>query len=314
VTSERTDRMLGSILGGAIGDALGHPTEFLGVDAIRGRWGAGGVTDYVLFWEDGGEQFAPYTDDTQMTEQVLRALLEGRDAGFDLDATMQGMARRFIEWMEFPQGGHRAPGNACLAGCRALADGTPWRQAGGSTAGGCGSVMRAHPFGLVFAADPPRAEAWAVAHSSLTHRDPIAQAACAAMAVAVAGFVRGDAVEPTLQAAVAAALRWDATTAGMIGRALAEAHQGVPPSVTLDRLRAWAAHEAIAAAVYLAARHPDEPRAAMLEGANAPGDSDSIASMAGALLGARCGASALPASWIDRLERTGELQVLARAI
>jgi ADP-ribosylglycohydrolase len=310
----RRDRVLGSVLGGAIGDALGHPTEFLDTNAIRARWGEAGVTDYVLFWDDGGERFAPYTDDTQMAEQVLRGLLEGRDEQWGLDETMQAIGRRFVQWMVDPQGGHRAPGNACLAGCRALQGGIPWREAGGEQAGGCGSVMRAHPFGLVFADDPPRAEAWAVAHSALTHRDPIALAACAAMAVGVAGFVRGEPLDRVLDDAIAAALRWDATTAGMMGRARAEARAGVGPEQTLDRLRSWAAHEAIAAAIYLTARHPDDSTAAMLEGANAPGDSDSIASMAGALLGARCGASALRSDWIERLERTVELQLLARAI
>ena len=48
--------------------------------------------------------------------------------------------------------------------------------------------MRAYPFGLVFADDPARAEAWSIAHSKLTHRDPIALAACAAMAVGTAGY------------------------------------------------------------------------------------------------------------------------------
>jgi ADP-ribosylglycohydrolase len=84
--------------------------------------------------------------------------------------------------------------------------------------------------------------------------------------------------------------------------------------VVFDRLRAWAAHEAIAAAVYLLERHPDDPRAAILEGANTPGDSDSIATLAGALLGARCGARALPADWVHDVERADELLDLALSI
>jgi ADP-ribosylglycohydrolase len=305
------DRFVGSILGGAIGDATGHPTEFLSRDAILARWPPAGVTGFELWWERDGRRFAPYTDDTQMTEAVLRSLVTSLRAGDDLDAAMQRMARTFVGWAEHPQGGHRAPGNACLAGCRALAAGTPWREAGGARAGGCGSVMRAHPFGLVFVNDLDRAEGWAVAHSALTHRDPIALAACAAMAVGVARAVRDEAPDAVLDAMIAAAHRHDDTTAGMIARAISEARAGVGPEVVLDRLRGWAAHEAIAAAAYLFARHAGDPRAAILEGANTPGDSDSIASMAGALVGARCGVGALPSDWVEGVERSPELREIA---
>jgi ADP-ribosylglycohydrolase len=309
------EAVAGAVLGGAVGDAMGHPTEFIGsVSAIKDRYGPAGVTRFELWWERDGRRFAPYTDDTQMAEAVLRALLDGRDAGLDLDATMRLMADRFVSWMNDPQGGHRAPGNSCMAGCRALEDGAPWSEAGGPTAGGCGSVMRAYPFGLVFAADLDKAEAWAVAHSALTHRDPIALGACAAMAVGVVRLLRREPVRQVTSEMVAAACRYSARTAAMMATAIDEARRGVGPDVTLDRLRAWAAHEAIAAAVYLLERHPDDPAAAILEGANTPGDSDSIATLAGALVGARVGLGALPADWVRDVERSEELLALARRV
>ena len=67
----------------------------------------------------------------------------------------------------------------------------------------------------------------------------------------------------------------------MMATAIEEARTGIPPQQTLKRLQGWAAHEAIAAAVYLFTRHADDPRAAILEGANTPGDSDSLATLAG---------------------------------
>jgi ADP-ribosylglycohydrolase len=302
----------GAVLGGAIGDAMGHPTEFISsFSAIRSKYGPRGVTGYELFWDRNGKRFAPYTDDTQMAEVVLRTLVDARDHGSDLDKTMREMAQGFVAWADHPQGGHRAPGGACLSGCRALARGVHWSKAGGATAGGCGSVMRAYPFGLLFADDLARAERWSVAHSKLTHRDPIALAACAAMAVGMARIVRGDPVLTVASEMVAAACRYSPPTAAMIARALEEAQTGVGPEVTLNRLRAWAAHEAIAAAVYLFARYPDDPAAAILEGANTPGDSDSIATLAGAMLGARCGLDALPAEWVRDVERSDELLDLA---
>jgi len=308
----RRQRFVGAVLGGAIGDAMGHPTEFIGsFEAIRARYGPAGVTGYELFWDRDGEHFAPYTDDTQMAEVVLRTLLHERT---DLDAAMKHLAAGFVEWAQHPQGGHRAPGNACLAGCRALARGTHWAEAGGPTAGGCGSVMRAYPFGLVFADDLTKAETWAVAHSKLTHRDPIALAASAAMAVGMARIVQGQEVIWVASEMIAAACRYSAPTAAMMATALDEAQRGVAPEATLQRLQAWAAHEAIAAALYVFARHPDDPRAAILEGANTPGDSDSIATLAGALVGARCGSAALPADWVRDVERSAELTELANLV
>lgn len=305
---------LGCVLGAAIGDAMGHPTEFLSLQVIRQRWGEAGVTDYALYWERDGQRFAPYTDDTQMAEAVLHALLDSRAADEALDATMQRMAKAFVEWSQHPQGGHRAPGNACLAGCRVLAAGGHWSTAGGANAGGCGSVMRAYPFGLLFRHDLQRAEHWAVAHSRLTHRDPIALAASAAMAVGV-GLALTD-LDPQQVAAqmIAAAARYSPRTATMMAQALDEALDGTAADVTLDRLRGWAAHEAIAAAVFLFVRFADDPRAAILQGANSSGDSDSLATLAGALVGARCGVRALPANWVEELERSEQLRALALRI
>src|SRR5439155_17604489 len=85
-------------------------------------------------------------------------------------------------------------------------------------------------------------------------------------------------------------------------------------ALDLGHSEAWAAHEAIAAAVYLFTRHPDDPRTAILEGANTPGDSDSIATLAGSLVGARAGLGALPAEWVRDVERSDELLELARSL
>ena len=153
-----------------------------------------------------------------------------------------------------------------------------------------------------------------MAHSKLTHRDPIALAASAAMAVGVARTVRGESTEHVLSEMVAAACRYSARTARMMAEALEEAASGVGPEVTLDRNRGWAAHEAIAAAVYVVARHPEDARAAILEGANTPGDSDSIATLAGALVGVRVGVAGLPSDWVRDVERAEELTALALSI
>jgi ADP-ribosylglycohydrolase len=174
--------------------------------------------------------------------------------------------------------------------------------------------MRAYPFGLLFAHDLVKAEEWAVAHSKLTHRDPIALAASAAMAVGIARLMRGQPWQWAASEMIAAACRYCPKTGGMMARAYEEATSGVGPRVTLDRLRGWAAHEAIAGALYIFARHPADPAAAILEGTNTPGDSDSLATIAGALAGCHAGVGRLPDEWITDVERSDELQQLALRI
>ncbi len=306
--SPRASAFAGAVIGAAIGDALGHPTESLeSIAAIRKQFGPNGVVGYALYREKDGVRYAPYTDDTQMAEIVLDSLI----GATDLDATMQDLAARFVEWKNAPQGGHRSPGKACIAGCEALERGIPWHSAGAPDAGGSGSVMRAYPFGLVFAHDPAKAELWAVEHSRLTHRAPMALAACAAMAVGVAHIARGASLVRAFSEMVGAACRYDAKTAAMMATALDEARSNVEPTITLERLRGHAAHEAIAAAIYIATRHAKHIPGALLEAVNTPGDSDTIATLVGALLGARHGFSALPTPWVDELERTDALFILA---
>ncbi len=310
----QASRIAGAVLGAAIGDAMGHPAEFLRMEAIRERYGPSGVQGFELFWTREGQTFAPYTDDTQMAEIVLRVLRDSRRDSLDIDTTMTRIAAGFADWSVNPQGGHRAPGNACLRGASQLRQGVPWFEAGGLKDGGCGSVMRAYPFGVVFPDDLDRAERWSVEHSKTTHRAPIALAACGAMAVGTALLISGEPPETAWAKMIEAAAREDTQTARMMERALAEATSGVGPDVTLARLEGWAAHEAIAAGLYVAARHPSDPRAAILAAANTPGDSDSIATLAGALTGAASGLERIPAEWIRDVERAAELLSLAREV
>jgi ADP-ribosylglycohydrolase len=159
------DRFRGSILGLAIGDALGYPTEFVSsVGAIRDRWGADGITDFV---SAGHRPPGIFTDDTQMSIAVARALL--RAGHRELGEFMLVLSEEFVAWSRSPEN-NRAPGGACMAGCSSLRRGTPWRQAGVRESKGCGAAMRAAPVGLFFHADDARLVRTAAAQSAATHR------------------------------------------------------------------------------------------------------------------------------------------------
>ena len=152
-------RRLGCVLGAAIGDALGNPTELLPTFGdIWRKFGPNGVQGYMLYWDRGGRRFAPFTDDTQLSEVVLATLTDARARRLELDETMELLGRGFVEWSLNPRGGHRTPARASLNGCAALARGVSWYAAGDRDAAGGSSVVHSYPFGLVLHDDLARAE------------------------------------------------------------------------------------------------------------------------------------------------------------
>jgi hypothetical protein len=94
-------------------------------------------------------------------------------------------------------------------------------------------MMRAYPFGLIFHDDIDKAEHWAVEHSKLTHRDPIALAACTAVGVGVAQVLRDEEVMTVTLAMVKAARRYCPKTANIIERAVDDAWSWPRRSVDL---------------------------------------------------------------------------------
>lgn len=346
VLSEKAEEnFLGAIFGCAIGDAMGRPTEFKSLEQIFSSYSNGirSFKDFHRsdFWLDkDGEQFAPYTDDTAMAKLVLEELMKTRLNDRDLNFSMDALAKSFVRDMNSSNGWAavgRAPGNTCLAGTRELARrlkigteqwGDRWWDTSKKNGGGCGSVMRAFSFGLLFADDVEKAEAWAVAHSNLTHGAPLALAACAAMAVGTALTVRQVSPSIVVEKMVEAAGRYDVQTAAMIERAAQTAQKNRDALASrggacvervydiskpvFEEFEGWAAHDAIAAATYIFVLVPDNIKMALYLGVHTPGDSDSIACMAGALVGARVGIKAFPQPWIDTVENSQELHALGK--
>ena len=78
MTNTTRDRIRGSLVAGAAGDALGNPVEFKQIYAIRRHYGSDGITSYDLSpqWTNT-EGKAVFTDDTQMTLFTAEGLLIG---------------------------------------------------------------------------------------------------------------------------------------------------------------------------------------------------------------------------------------------
>ncbi|GHJ38595.1 ADP-ribosylglycohydrolase family protein [Streptomyces sp. TS71-3] len=325
----------GALLGLALGDALGYPTEFRDVPSILAAHGP---------WRDMElPEPALITDDTQMTLALGAGLRTALAQGPLEPARMAGPVRaEFIAWYRSPEN-DRAPGNTCLAACALLEDpGRAWQEAGQVHSKGCGANMRVAPLGLVPGLDDEQRAGAAQLQSALTHGHPTALAASDLTAYAVRLLARGadpaDLVDLLRDYANAGRDRYHERWLGDLWRRAEDpgpeafAARGWDDCVAvLDRLEralrgpaavspeedpclatgdGWIAEEALATALLCFLQFPDEPVTALRRAACTRGDSDSLACLAGAFAGAHHGAAVWPAAWADRIEHRAELLAL----
>lgn len=316
----------GSLLGLALGDALGAPTEFLDVPAITDRFGP---------WRDLDPPAprALVTDDTQMALAVARALPADRP-----DALEQRLRAEFVRWLRSPDN-NRAPGATCLTACRLLEAGHRWQDASQVASKGCGANMRVTPLGLVPGLTDEQRAGAAQLQAGLTHGHPTGLAASDLTAHAVLLLTGGTAPAdlPGRLRAYAEQQRGiyhERWLGDLAARAGAESPQRFIASgwdeclAVLDRLetglrdgdeerdpctvtgQGWVAEEALGTALLCFLLFPDRPVLAVRRAAATAGDSDSIAALTGAFAGAHCGAEAWPADWVARLEHRDELRAI----
>ena len=296
------ERVAGVIFGTAIGDAIGYQVEFQDVKPSAPEVD-GMLTTPCL-----------YSDDTQMMRAVFEGLIRAGEF-HDVGKAATEVAEEFIAWLHSPEN-NRAPGNTCLAACRELDSGTHWTSSGVADSKGCGSVMRSMAYGVWFHnfTKDILASEWAALHGSMTHAHPAAIASTAAMAAAIHSLMNGRTPERAYGQAIEAAKIRHADTALMLGQVAGFVREERSPDEVLDQWRGWTGDEAICAAMYVFLRHPTDPRAAILEAANSPGDSDSIACMVGALVGAHVGLRPFPDEWKTGVEKSDELEVLTHRV
>ena len=309
----------GSILGMAIGDALGYPCEFRSREKIVAAFPPAGVTDMVALhdprWPEYpiilGARHPPgtYTDDTQMAIAVAGALIDCPDG--DLDEVMTAMSEHFVTWSR-SEDNNRSPGNTCMTGCHNLARGVPWREAGVADSKGCGSAMRVAPIGLRHYRDEARLLEVARASSLPTHGHDAGVEGAAAAALLVALAIRGVGPRAMYEAVAEVCSprsRDFAACWAKLPDMLAQ-----PPEVALSDKglgEGWVAEEAVASALYCVWRTPDDFSATVLTAANTDGDSDSIACIAGSISGAMNRAPAIPEKWRSTIENAAILRDIA---
>jgi ADP-ribosylglycohydrolase len=324
----------GALYGGAFGDALGAPTEFMPYDEVIRKYGARGPRQLPAP--------ALVTDDTQMSLAVSDALLSAMEVPpLTPDRLEPRIRGRFLYWWDSPDN-DRAPGRTCMAACAAMARGLPWRQATVETSKGCGANMRVAPVGLVPGLTDDQRAGAAQLQAAMTHGHPTGLAAAELTAFSVYWLSNGLPMTDLPEAlrdrcatqrttyredwlgdlwkrpgvadpAAFIATGWDECLAAFAG--LEEALRRIGPDA--DPCSAmgagWVAEEALATAVYCLLLFPEDAVSAVARGAATSGDSDSIAALTGSFAGAALGDSAWPAEWFDRIEYAGELARISAA-
>ncbi len=248
-----------------------------------------------------------FTDDTQMTAALARGLLDGEDQALP---EVDRIARRFAEGFD-PERGYGGNTRAILAEIRA---GVPWREVverrrlpEGSF--GNGAAMRVSPAAL--AGYPDAAPALAIAEVQTRptgHDHPEARFGARLQTAAVlAGLKDGRDSPPPDPAALlrTAGTGWEGEPPARYVTAfewITRNRQAVPEEAASAVGAGIRAVEAVPAALWAFLSHPDEPEEAIVTAVGMGGDTDTIGAMAGALVCARCGASALPSRWMDAME------------
>ena len=171
------DRISGSLMAGAAGDALGYTVEFMSRRSILAQYGDKGITKFDL----DSEGKALVSDDTQMTLFTACGMLMGVTRGYmrgiggqpeeyvdgaylDWYYTQTGKKKQMLTndfhytWLrDLPELAHRrAPGNTCLSACESLFQGKEVQN----NSKGCGGVMRVAPMALLMAGYWSRGESF----------------------------------------------------------------------------------------------------------------------------------------------------------
>lgn len=322
----RSDQIRGSLLGGAMGDALGYPVEFLRREQILHRYGKAGITAYELHPRT---RKALISDDTQMTLFTAEGMLAAKKGEKPLYLYV---AEAYGHWLVTQEQhlvspdpasplrsvpelySRRAPGNTCLSALhearfRPLTE-DPLSEACNRSKG-CGGIMRVAPLGLCLA-DPARAAMEGARMAAITHGHPLGYLPAAVLTCLLSRILytpEGQSLEELIRASLQ-------TVCGLF-----------PTLPHLDRLReltelaltlaqnedsdaenilllgeGWVAEETLAISLYCALRYEQDFSGGLIAAVNHNGDSDSTGAVTGNILGALHGYEAIEEKWKQDLE------------
>ncbi|MGW7300866.1 ADP-ribosylglycohydrolase family protein [Streptomyces sp. NPDC054829] len=313
-------RVRGTMLGAAVGDALGAPVNGLSLAQIREAYGAEGLVDLApaygrrgavthltqltLFSVDGliraqvRRDTGAWHPPTDLHRAYLRWAATQRDWGPDERRKEDGWLAR-EEWLY----ARRDASRSLLIG---LGDDMMGTLDAPKNPGEAGpeAAVRSAPFGLLVGWEPQLVAQLAIECAAQTHGHPVGYLTAGAYAVLVHALACGE----TMDAAIQRTLGMLASRPGhepvsqALQHALGAVRQGRPAPERVGELMAGAQGEGVLAAAVYCALVGEDVRHGLCLSANHDGPSAATAALTGGLLGAMHGETALPPAWLAELE------------
>ena len=328
------NRIRGSLIGGAAGDALGYPVEFIdSFEGIQANYGERGITCLDVQWTDVDSTSvgkAVISDDTQMTLFTANGLLNAKRKKI---SPQYSICMAYIEWYLTQTGKksskfkdcwiasipelnrRRAPGITCMNSLGEIYNG----KEPINSSKGCGGVMRVAPVALYAAVDDrmPITEAAILAGEAakITHHNPMGFIPAVLITYIIYQLVLDD--NPTRDSfnkylTEGMAFLYEQYPSynnaltmfeELIDKAVTLSYNDRPDLENIQELgEGWVGDEALAIAVYCTMRHFDSFEDALIAAVNHGGDSDSTGAVCGNILGAAIGYEAIPQKFKDDLE------------
>lgn len=326
--------VLGCLLGGALGDALGYPIEFMKCSEIQKKYGQDGLTELCI---PEGKEFAEISDETQLSLFTAEGLIWAKHT-LDEVGTCNIASRCFYSYQRWlhTQGyeladtsyewildekrleikspllsvkelyAKRVRGNTCISALRRAVNqdyGTIRFPINNSK--GCGGVIRVAPAGVCYGDTPRVAFEMGIELAAITHSHPTGYLAAGAFCAIIAYLEQGNSIvhAVNMTRSILARFACSEEVADALTLALQLAEENKPSPEHMKEIgKGWVAEEALAIAVYAACCYPDDFKQAVCLAANHDGNSNSTAAICGNIMGTRVGRENLPKEWLEKIE------------
>ncbi len=324
----------GCLLGGALGDALGAPVETLTYKEITREYGHDGIQELQC----NIHGLAEITKDTQLTlftaEGLLRAKCRQDKRGIkkDINDTTTIVFRAYLRWL-YTQGlstsnwadgdydgwlvglkplyATRANKTSCITTLGKGIKGTTAKPINDSNT--CRTVIRVAPVGL-YADTAKDAFELGMEVGAITHGNPGAYYASGAMALLIYHIIEGmDIMAASLKVIDHLKKQEGAEELTLKLEQAVDLYESKTPYLRAfkDLGSGRKAIETLAIGIYCGLTHPNDIVAALKLAVNHSGDSGSIGSVTGNILGAYLGKDNIPKDWLSKLQLAKEIEAMA---
>lgn len=309
-----------SLLGLAIGDALGQPFEFLQpASIVKTGWQGDFINRNVKRERNPGD----WTDDTKMALCIADSIVSEKKLN------PEDIAKRYVEW--YRSGDLRGIGIRCESSIMNLVQGVSYLESGKKENSklkptfktisdanlgdfcGNGTVMRVAPIGIAFHKDRQLLKEAAHADATITHDHADARDASWAVASIIADIIEGADISDAIFAAMELDFEYNHVPTMML-KGFELAQEDIDPFAAAGQMGSrGTAHQTLGTAVYAIFKEAEVFHPSLVTSILMGGDTDTRAAIVGAILGAK-GIDTIPKFLVEQVEDTKRLQDLDKKL